>query len=567
MKFSQLADLFSKLEKESGNKLASLISDFLAKAPKNRIKVIAYFLNSEIAPEFKSHVIGLSENLIIRSISRAADVPVKKVKSLSVKTGDIGAAAEKLTKGKRSYDLAVVFKKIHDIAVAKGKGSQKKKIDLLSELLSHSNPKDAKYICRIILGKLRLGVGTKTILDSLALAFTDSKKNRKEIEHAFNVCPDIGKIAEAVAVKGLKGLKDIDVEVGRPVKMMLAQRVSSLKKIEDKMSLICVEDKYDGERVQIHKSGSKVTLFSRRLEDITSQFPDIVKAVKESINAKKIIVEGEIVAVKGSRLLSFQTLMKRRRKYDVQKYVKSVPVALFLFDILLINNKSLLHSDLLDRRKNLEKAVKSSKQLQIAKHKITKKIGDVESFFKKSIKRGSEGIIAKSCDKGSYYKAGVRAWQWIKWKKDYVSELSDSFDLAVVGAYYGKGKRKDYYGAILCACYNKNKDRFETFTKVGTGFTNTFLKKLPKILKSSISKKIPPRVSIKKQLSPDIFFHPEVIVEIEGAEITRSPSHTCGEKDNRGLALRFPRFKRIRKDKKPEQCTTTSEIERMYGKI
>jgi len=407
-------------------------------------------------------------------------------------------------------------------------------------------------------GSLRLGVAAMTVLDSLSITFTSSKSNKPKLEHAYNICSDVGLVAKTIASKGLKGISRIPVNVGVPIRMMLAQRVKSLNELEKKMpGLKTAEEKYDGERIQAHKVKDEIKLFSRRLDDISNQFPDLIKALQSSIKAKTFVIEGEVIPIdKKGNPLPFQVLMQRRRKYKVEEYVKKVPVRLYLFDLLYLNGKTFIHEDYLKRHQELEKVVKKTNVVQIAGYKTTDKLEDIEEFFNQSLEKGYEGIIVKSGAKESVYQAGTRGWLWIKWKKDYLKKLKDTFDLVVVGAFAGRGKRAGTYGALLCAVYNKKKDEFETFTKLGAGFTDKVLGELPKILRKYKVSKKSARVVLKKEMKPDYFFEPGLVVEVLGAEITKSPLHSSG------LALRFPRFIRFRNDKSPEQATTKKEIEK-----
>ena len=317
-----------------------------------------------------------------------------------------------------------------------------------------------------------------------------------------------------------------------------------------------VEAKYDGERVQAHKDKKgKITLFSRRLENITSQFPDLVKELEKQVDGKEYVIEGEIIAIddKGHHL-PFQILMQRRRKYDIEKYMKDIPVMVKLFDILYWNEKSQIHEPYKFRTQLLAKIVTKSKHLMLADKIVTDDITEMDEFFREMLKEKYEGVIVKSLT--GEYQAGTRGWNWIKWKKEYVQEMSDTLDLVIVGAFHGKGKRSGVYGALLCAAYNEKEDLFETVCKLGTGLTDEVLAELPKKLAKYKLDHKPARLKIKKEMEPDLWFEPKMVVEVLGAEITKSPFHTCGS----GLALRFPRFIRFREDKKAEQATTSKDV-------
>ncbi|MBW2980157.1 ATP-dependent DNA ligase [Candidatus Woesearchaeota archaeon] len=571
MKFLDLVKVYEQLEAtSSGNKLREILSDFFKKVPKQEIEKVTYMTLGTIASDFEDINLGMADKMVVRAIANAVGKDNAEVKQIFKAEGDVGKTAEKTVAGKTAkLQIDEVFNGLHKIASASGSGSQDVKVTTLANLLKKATPKEARYLARIVLGTLRMGVGDMTVLDALSITFTGTKANKPRLEHAFNICPDVGIIAKTIASKGLKGIDKIGVAVGRPIKMMLAQRVTDIETIKEKMpSGIAAEEKYDGERIQAHFSKGKLVLFSRRMEDITNQFPDVCKQIKANLKAKEFVVEGEAVAIdeKGN-LLPFQRLMQRRRKYDVEAYVKKIPVCIYLFDLLYLNSRSYIREDYPKRHKALEKiAKKETKNLQIAKRIVCDDIECIEEFFNKSLQRGCEGIIAKSTAGDSVYKTGMRGWLWIKWKREYSTELADTFDLVVVGAFAGRGRRAGTYGALLCAAYNKKTDSFETVCKLGSGFTDEHLAKLPKRFKKYLMNKKPARAVINKAMKPDYWFEPKIVVEVLGAELTRSPIHSCSEKQGKGLALRFPRFKRYREDKKPEQATTTKEILALYGK-
>src|SRR3989344_3826821 len=408
-----------------------------------------------------------------------------------------------------------------------------------------------------------MGVGDMTVLDALAIAYTGEKSNKDILERAYNICPDAGIIAETLVEKGLKGLEKIDIHVGRPIKMMLAQRVENIEEVPEKMKgKIVVEGKYDGERVQAHKDKKgKINLFSRNLENITLQFPDLVNLLSERIDAKEFVIVGEAIAIdEKGHPLPFQTLMQRRRKYDIQEFSEKIPIQIKLFDMLFCNGKSMLHEAHEQRLHLLEKIVQKNKQVTIADYIITENIAEMDEFFQEMLKKGYEGIMMKV--QSGEYQAGTRGWNWIKWKKEYVTEMADTFDVVIVGAYHGRGKRSGVYGALLCAVYNEKNDEFETLCKLGTGLTDEVLKTLPGQLKKYQLTHQPARLLIKKEMEPEVWFEPAVVVEVLGAELTKSPFHTAAG----GVALRFPRLLKFRTDKKAEQATTTKEIVGMMKK-
>ncbi len=568
MDFLKLAELYEELEKtSSGNAMREILAEFFKKTPQEEIGVIAYLTLGQIASQYENVVLGLADKSVLKAIASTGGVDSSKVRKIMQETGDAGLTAEKVLQKKPQTLVPVgkltvkeLFDKLNLITATSGTGSQERKASILISLLQKASPKEAKYVVRIVLGTLRMGVGEMTVLDALALAYTGDKKNKEVLEQGYNICPDVGLIAETIAQKGLKAVEKIGVHVGRPIKMMLAQRVEELEEIKEKIpGKFTVEAKYDGERVQAHRDKKgKITLFSRRLENITLQFPDLVQYLEKAMGNREYVLEGEILAVaKDGSPLPFQTLMQRRRKYDLEEYVKKIPVQLKVFDLLFLDGSSFLDVPYFKRAEMLEKIVHKNKEIVLTERIITEDLEELDDFFRKMLKEGYEGVIVKSRAEDSVYQAGTRGWNWIKWKKEYAQEMSDTLDLVVVGAYHGKGKRSGTYGALLCAAYNEKEDIFETVCKLGTGLTDEMLEELPKKLAKYKLEKKPARLQVRKEMEADVWFEPVLIVEVLGAELTKSPFHTAG------WALRFPRFLRFR-EKKPEQATTVKEIEKMY---
>ncbi len=568
MNFEKLVEIYMQLEKTaSGNEMRQILAEFFKSVPKDDIHIVAYLTLGKLGAEYEDVVLGLAEKSVVKAIAKAAGVSEAKVKELVDKRGDAGLAAEDLLK-KKPMTLVPVgeltihefFEKLHKIANTDGSGSQDTKANILVSLLQKTSAAGARYLIRIVLGQLRMGVAEMTVLDALAIAYTGEKKNKEILEYAYNISPDVGIIAETIAKNGLKGFDHFSVQVGRPVKMMLAQRVEELEEISKKIECeMIVEGKYDGERVQAHKlSDGKIILFSRRLDTITDQFPDLVEYLGKYVKAKTFVLEGEILAIDAEgNPLPFQTLMQRRRKYDVAEYVSKIPIQLKVFDLLYVDGVSYLDKPLVDREKKTKQMISSSGQVVVAERIVTSSIDEVEEFFQKMLERGYEGIIVKNPQ--GEYQAGTRGWNWIKWKKDYVKELSDTFDLVVLGAYIGRGRRHGTYGALLGGIYDEKNDEFLSFCKIGTGLNDEMLAELPTRFKEYVVGKKPARVKVEKIMEPDVWFSPEIVVEVSGAEITQSPSHTAG------VALRFPRFLRYR-EKSAEQATTVKEVKGMMGK-
>jgi len=600
-KFSKLAEVFARLEKTASSlAMIDILADFFPKISPEEAKISAYLLRGELTPSYEGLEIGLADKMVIRAIALSQNSTNEKIESLFNKAGDLGSVIETLKVGDKGKGLTIkeVFEKLIEIAKLGGAGSQEKKVSCLADLISKASGEEARYIIRTILGTLRLGVGEMTFLYGLAKAFSGnppsqdlptgqaglrraSKKNKEILEYAFNVISDLGEVAYAVSTKyaDLRGLdanlrgkkieemiKKVEPKVGVPIRMMLSSRVEDLKEVQDHiLGEVSVEDKYDGERIQAHiKKNRKIVLFSRRQENITHQYPDVISGLEKSFSGKEAIVEGEIVPFdeKSGKQVPFQVLMSRRRKHNIEEYVKKIPVKYFLFDLLYLDGHNFLGKSLEQRKTALKNSFAKSKIIEFAEGVITEDLSEIKKCFEDSIKRGNEGIMIK--DYSGIYQAGSRGWLWIKFKKDYQKEIVDTFDLAVVGALYGAGRRAKTYGSLLVAAYNPKTNKYYSFTKIGTGFTDETLAQLPKMLdKYKLKEK---SKLLETGMKSDVWFEPKIVVEISGAEITVSPVHTVAEDKIKtgGLALRFPRFLRWREDKSAEEATTVEEIYDIY---
>ena len=588
LEFSALVNFYEKIEATSSRlAMTDLLVALFKRTPPEVIDKLVYLTRGTLGPDYAAPELGVAEKLALRAVALALGLGAKEVEAAYKQLGDLGSAAEELMKKRkpasildffggaeaaqsgRPLTVGEVYDALMRIAKAAGPGAQDAKITTLVALLKRAQPKEAKYLLRIVTGKLRLGVADMTILDALAVAFAGSKSARPIIERAYNVHPDLGHIAKVLAEQGLEGVKGIRVTVGVPVKPMLAERLSDPAEILSKLGGACLaEYKYDGERVQAHKKGDEVVLFSRRLENITSHYPDVVEMVRERVRAGEAILEGEIVAINPDtgEMLPFQELMHRRRKYEVEEAMEKYPVSVFLFDLLYVDGESLLDAPLPERRKRLEEVVEEGERFRLARSQIVKSPDELMRFFEEAVAEGCEGVMCKSLERDSIYQMGARGWLWIKFKRDYRYEMTDTVDLVVVGAFYGRGKRAGTYGALLMAAYSPEEDVFKTVCKVGSGFTDEDLAQLPKLLEPyRIDHKHPRVVS---RMEADVWFVPAVVLEIIGAEITLSPMHTCALgklRPDAGLAIRFPRFTgRYRFDKKPEDATTEEELVEMY---
>lgn len=567
--FRELAEVFQKLERTSSSTtLVALLAEFLSQLNPEEARAVAYLLRGEVAPPFAAVEMGMADRMVARAVADAYGVPQARVNRLFADFGDLGTAAERLAGAKRGSAKTIldVFSALRKIADIAGKGSQGRKCAQLAQLLSSASAIEARYVVRTVLGTHRIGVADMTFLRALAKAYSGSTENKQSVEAAYDVLSDLGEVASRMARSGLAGLKRVAPVPGTPVRMMLAARVHDLGEIPRHMrGRMLVEYKYDGERVQIHRDRTgKVDAFSRRLGKITDQYPEIIEAVTNSAIPNNSILEGEIVAFdfKSGHLLPFQMLMQRRRKRDIGAYVKKITIALFVFDLLLFKNRNLLDEPLSVRRSLLENTFKGSSLLHLSQYTVGDDIIAVERQFHEALAYGAEGVVIKAAN--GPYRAGKRGWLWIKFKREYQKQLADTFDLVIVGALRGKGRRAGTYGSLLLAAFDPATNKYYSLTKVGAGFTDTILSELPGLLKPFV---IPQKHRlVETGMRADIWFEPVKVVEVTGAELTVSPVHKVAHDlvKRGGLALRFPRFIRFRDDKAAEQATSVSEIHDMY---
>ena len=577
MRYAVIAEAYEKIGATTKRlEMTDFLVDLLKNTPKEIINKVVYLTQGKIYPDFVDLEIGVAEKLAIKALARASGRKESEIEEDVKKTGDIGETTRKFVGNKRQvtfFQQPLTVQRVYEVldkmARTSGSGAVDLKMALLAGLLADATPKEAKYIMRTVTGNLRLGIADMTVLDALAIACGGGKENRGYLERAYNVSSDLGRVAKIVAEKGLEGVKKFKISVGEPIRAMLCERLSSPEEILEKLGGKCIaEYKYDGERIQVHKKGDEVTLFSRRLESISDQYPDAIELLRKYVKAKDAILEAECVAVDPDtgEMKPFQELMHRRRKYGIEKAMEEYPVSLFMFDALYIDGKDLTLKPYPIRRRALEETIEKSDRVRIAKYVVTDNVDEMEKFFFEAIEEGCEGLVCKSVAKDSFYQAGARGWLWIKYKRDYRSEMTDTVDLVVVGAFLGRGKRAGTYGALLLTAYNPGNDTFETITKCGTGFTDEDLAKLPKIMKKHIISHMHPRV--QSMVEADVWFEPAIVIEVLGAEITLSPIHTCAIniiRKGSGLAIRFPRFTgKYRFDKSPENATTEMEIVEMY---
>lgn len=575
MKFSIIVETFEKMENTTKRlELTQYLVDLFKNTPSDLISKVVYLIQGKLRPDFDGVELGVAEKLAIRAIAKSAGSPIKKIEDVYNKDGDLGHAASKIleqktqtTFFKEPITTERVYETLYKIAELEGSRSQDMKMKYIASLLNDASPLEARFLLKILLGTLRLGIADNTVMDALAVAYTGTKENREVLETAYNVSSDLGKVAEAIATKGLEGTKKFEVSIFNPIRPMLADRVKSEQEALEKLGTeFAAEYKLDGERVQIHLRGEKVVLFSRRLENITSYYPDIVEKIPHTLKAKDAILEAEAVAINEDtgEFLPFQELMHRRRKYGVEKAVEKYPITINFFDTLYLDGKSYLDMPYSQRRKTLEDIVVQDNFARLVPMTKVKTENEIEEFLENSINAGCEGLMLKVLD--APYRAGMRGSNWLKLKREYRNELGDSLDLVVIGAFFGRGRRTGRYGTLLLATYNYDEDIFPSICKVGTGFNDENLDQFYQLLSDKVTLKKNPR--IESEMEPDVWFEPELVIEIVASEITLSPIHKAAKdivRKGSGLALRFPKFTgKIRFEKAAEDASTDQEVISLY---
>jgi len=565
MTFSELAAYCKKLESTTSRiTMTEILADVFHRASPDEIGKICYLLQGRVVPLYEAVEFGVADKFMIRAIAQAYNVDQRRVGAEFKKTGDLGKTAEAcyrvLKQGAtKSISVNNVYATLLGLAKESGLGSQDKKIKILSELLKSVDSLSARYIARIPLDKLRLGFSDMTILDSISWMVKKDKSFREDLERAYNVHPDIGFIASSFKAHGMKGLSQVKARVGAPILAALCARIPTADEMIEKMGTVAVEPKYDGVRVQIHYQKTKVSTFSRNLENTTEMFPELSDVGKE-LDGDEVILDSEAVGVdpKTNKLIPFQETMTRKRKYDIASARANVPLKFFVFDILYKNGQDLLSTPLSKRRQILEDTLRPKKILALSPQIVTDDAGELRRFHDEQLKKGLEGAVVKKWE--SPYEPGRRNFSWVKFKEEEgkTGKLTDTIDAVIMGYSRGEGKRSGFgIGMFLVGV--RMGEEFVTITKIGTGVSDELWKQLHATLHTIKTADKPKEYKdVNKLFVPDVWVVPKVVVEIAGDDLTRSPTHGAG------VAVRFPRLVRIRTDKSPAQATTVEEIRTMF---
>jgi DNA ligase 1 len=574
--FAHLAHSFEKLEKTSSRlALIAILSELFRSIERpDEIAKVCYLVQGRVAPFFEALEIGMAEKTVARSIAIAYHTTPEHVFTLYATLGDLGLVAEQLRQqaGSVSHALSVddVFQGLKTIAQTAGKGTVEKRIALLARLLKQVDSVSAKYVVRIALRNLRLGIGDATILDALATAKFHDTKKRKLLEGAYNKTSDLGLIARTLwqhsrEEDAQRAVAHLDVQIGKPIRPQLAERLPDTETIIKKMGVVDVQYKYDGLRAQIHKDGQQVSIYSRNLENMSQMFPEIIEGTRKQVQADSVVLDAEALAYHpaSEEFLPFQETTRRRRKHHIEAMAQEMPLKAFVFDILYKNGASLLEKPLVERMKILEATIQPDDILMLTSHQMVRDAKKLSLLFEEAISKGLEGVVVKKLERP--YEAGARNFNWVKLKRHAAGALQDTIDCVLLGYIFGRGKRAALgAGALLVGVYDPKQDMFVTLSKIGTGLTDEEWRSIRERTKGLVVDHKPARVS--SLIEPSVWLEPKIVIEVLADEITRSPIHTAGKVgDEPGYALRFPRFVAFReKDKKPEDATTVEELIEMY---
>ncbi|MCD6414186.1 MAG: ATP-dependent DNA ligase [Candidatus Diapherotrites archaeon] len=544
MLFKEFVAFLERLEKtDSRLEMTEIVKELFLSSSDDLHRTVLY-VQGLLFPPWDPSELGIASRMMIKCISMSTGFSEDVIQEIIAKTGDTGLACEELFKRKiqttlfqEDLSLKTIEELTRKISKLEGPGSQEKKSKYIVELLNSCSAGEVKYMVRLLLGEMRVGVGEGIVRDAVAKAWNI---DAAIVEGAFSLINDYGELAELAREKGVEGLKKIDLRLGRPLRPMLAQSVHSVEEAFKSFKPGIFEYKYDGMRTQVHIFDGKIKIFTRRLEDVTKQFPDVVEAIREGITAKNAIIEGETVAVEpDEHPRPFQVLSRRiKRKHGIDQMAEEIPIILYLFDCMYLNNKNYVKVRFKERRKTLESIVTEGKRLRLSKMLLTDKTKPANEFYKEALDKGHEGVMIKNPE--ANYKPGSRVGYMYKLKP-----IAETIDLVIVGAEWGEGRRANWLGSYLLACRDPDTGEFLEIGKMATGLSDEQLEMLTEELKPDI-------VEQKNKL---VKLRPRVVVEVGYQEIQKSPTYASG------YALRFPRLIRIREDRSPEEAETLGRIE------
>lgn len=550
MLYKELAELYRRLEKTTLKTLKTrFVADFLKKVEDEELlEIVPYLILGKVFPDWDERELGVGEKLLIKAVAMATGINAEWIENSVKDTGDLGESVALALQKRRQKSffgqpltIKRVYKTLVKVAETTGEGSQDRKLKYLANLFMDAEPIEGKYLARTILGIMRTGVAEGLLRDAIAEAF---KVRPELVERAYMLTSDFGFVTKIAKLEGNDGLSKVTIQIGKPIKPMLAQMAASVREALIEMGGEAeFEIKYDGARVQVHKDGDKVIIYSRRLENVTKSIPEVVERIKKSINPEKAIVEGELVAVgEEGRPRPFQYVLRRfRRKYNIQEMIEKIPLELNLFDVLYVDGENLIDTPFIERRRKLESMVEVNQWVKVAENLITKNPEEAEEFYHKALDMGHEGLMAKRLD--AVYEPGNRGKKWLK-----IKPTMEKLDLVIIGAEWGEGRRAHVLSSFLLGAYDPSTGTFVPVGKVGSGFTDEDLIEFTKMLKPLI----------KKEKGKFVEIEPKIVIEVTYQEIQKSPKYESG------FALRFPRYVALRDDKSPEDADTLERIAQLY---
>lgn len=578
MKFLDVAQVFEQIEQESSRtEITKLLANILQQASAQEAQIISYLSSGSLFPPYKTLQFNIAKKGVIEILAILLSKSSQEIKDLLKELGDLGSVVgQEWQGGDQGLSVQDLYDELVACAYISGTGSTRAKHNALLVLLQKVDAFCAKYIVRIITGTLRLGFSDMTLIDALSWMQVGDKSIRKNLEHTYNICADIGLVAYTLKEKGEQGIDDMNIQVGIPIRPAAAERLNSAQAIVDKLGHCVAQPKLDGFRIQVHavQDGDKITtqFYSRNLLDMSEMFPDLKQSVetllRKHASISSLICEGEAIVYDEDigLFLPFQETVKRKRKHGVEQASQDLPLRLYLFDVLYFNGVSMLDKTHADRRQVLENLLSQADDnalYAIEEKKITTG-QQLHEYFLQNLHAGLEGLVVKRED--ALYQPGKRNFNWIKLKRHARGKLTDTIDCVILGYYHGAGKRTHFgVGAFLVGVYNDTLDRFESVAKVGTGMKDDEWKDLKKRCTELELHEQPHNVRVAKDLYPDVWMTASIVCVIQCEEITQSPVHTAGKTDEQlGLALRFPRFISYRSDKSAQDATTVKELQSLH---
>ncbi len=574
MTFEKLAQALLEIGKEaSRNKMTELLADLLSHATAQETQIISYFALGTLRAPYQGNQFNFAEKSMIKVVASLTGHSVAEYTDLVNRYGDIGEVVQQTAWPFQPHKISVleVHKALEQLQAISGTGSQEEKASVLANLLKEMDALSASFVIRIVLGTMRLGFSDMTLIDALSWMVTHDKSLKAPLENGYNICADIGLIAYMLKEQGIDAVKHLKPTLGIPIRPAAAERAANPAAIIERLGSCVAQPKLDGFRLQIHIDKSKpkpdIWFYSRNLQDMSAMFPDLLEALN-ALDVQSVIFEGEAIVYDEAThsFMRFQETVKRKRKHGIEEMAESLPLRLFLFDILYLNGESVMGKTHEERRALLEKLFKNypNDTIQVIEERRCATTAELTDYFNEQITHGLEGLVVKRPD--AVYQPGKRNFNWIKLKRHQEGHLADTIDAVVVGYYAGRGKRASFgIGAFLVAVFNEKKDRFESVAKIGTGLTDIEWAELKARCDREAVLEQPHNVICAPELKPDVWVNPSIVVIVLADEITQSPMHAAGRTEtSTGLALRFPRFMGYSIDKLPTQATTVEELKELY---